>query len=49
MCSVRNADEENAFIVVCGDQEMKLKAASGADRAVWVADIKRRMQGLHVG
>jgi hypothetical protein len=44
MCSVRNADEENAFIVVCGDQEMKLKAASGADRAVWVADIKRRIE-----
>jgi hypothetical protein len=42
-CSVRNSNDENGFIVVCGQTETRLKAASAADRADWVADIQRRI------
>jgi hypothetical protein len=42
-CSVRWAAEANTFIVVCDGKETKLKAASEAERAKWVTDIKQRM------
>jgi hypothetical protein len=42
-CSVRAAAEANAFIVVCGDKETKLKALSAAEWAEWIADIQQCM------
>jgi hypothetical protein len=45
-CSVREADEANVFILVCGGKETKLKAASAGERAEWVADIRQRMGKL---
>jgi hypothetical protein len=42
-CSVREeAKPANSFTVACGGEEHLLQAASAAERAEWVADVKRR-------
>jgi hypothetical protein len=40
-CSVRAAAAVNVFIVVCDGKETKLKAASVAERAEWIAAIQQ--------
>jgi hypothetical protein len=40
------ADDDTAFVVVCGNAETKLKATSAFERELWVFDIQRRMHQL---